>query len=893
MITFLNDKTDWDLHAAFFESIVSVARLLGYRSLPILEPLVQQGLSSPEETVVCKTIAAVTSVTERKLFDRNHLVKHVKLIAPFLVHPSIWVRYEAVGFLCSCDHQMDDVDMECFVYPLVKPYFKHPVFQLQNELVVLSAMKESVPRGVLDYLLKQQNLKEIFKCLKKKSEGEKEPVQSHLLPVFRRLQSLGLNEHHEASLLQLKDILLKQTFNKQLFAEQDPQQGPRGVIDGKLLPRVVSRQQKLTYSPPRPQLPLTSSSTSKRRTGSKASSGSDSKITGSEDWDRIFGSEPAPRPKSSTKPSTSQPTPIPTSRPRLSVHSSGSPRTTTKGGVGSLGSSPKLSVQTLSKEEMSRSTENVLSRDRDPETGELEDQERKTPGHKRSRSEGSGATMAVSVGQSGVQVGGDERTVKPQVTPRREKELSPPYLPRPRNAVENTSCIEGLKLLLDYKQRQYAEDMQAMDNELVKNTCFQSSSRWVPKGQLVAHVHEHRDSINRVRVLLDSPVFATFSSDGTTKLWDVQKLEGRNLINKAKLSYTQLGGQVKTGVFCLNNTAIAAASSNGNIHIFPIDVDKERRRSGTSATIASTASSSSSSASGNRVKPLLESFVDPAAEGQVVEMAHFTAGGQNLLSYVTTKGRLCGLDLRSNETVWRLTNNPKFGLVLSMAVDPYENWVALGTSLGYHVIWDMRFQLPIRHWQHTGHQKHHVHAVHHLSPHPTDPPSLISAVSGNNEVSVWDMETATRRQMLWASPAPPFGEMTDKPHQQESVRGLTTCVFDDHPVILTGGTDRIVRLWNLRDPDRCCCVVKPKYLKRIQFDYQFKVIEGVEVTKEITQSVMSSSGDPSSPDGLPPPEASSHQHSHIDFVTDLSVVPYKNQQFIVSASRDGVLKLWK
>ena len=61
---------------------------------------------------------------------------------------------------------------------------------------------------------------------------------------------------------------------------------------------------------------------------------------------------------------------------------------------------------------------------------------------------------------------------------------------------------------------------------------------------------------------------------------------------------------------------------------------------------------------------------------------------------------------------------------------------------------------------------------------------------------------------------------TIQPHQQESVRGLTTCVFDDHPVILTGGTDRIVRLWNLRDPDRCCCVVKPKYLKRIQFDYQ-------------------------------------------------------------------------
>ena len=35
------------------------------------------------------------------------------------------------------------------------------------------------------------------------------------------------------------------------------------------------------------------------------------------------------------------------------------------------------------------------------------------------------------------------------------------------------------------------------------------------------------------------------------------------------LSHSAAGGQVKTGVFCLNNTAIAAASSNGNIHIFP------------------------------------------------------------------------------------------------------------------------------------------------------------------------------------------------------------------------------------------------------------------------------------------------------------------------------------
>ena len=179
-----------------------------------------------------------------------------------------------------------------------------------------------------------------------------------------------------------------------------------------------------------------------------------------------------------------------------------------------------------------------------------------------------------------------------------------------------------------------------------------------------------------------------------------------------------------------------------------MDIDKEKKRSATSASTLSTISNTS----GGRVKPLQESYVDPSENGLVIDMAHFTAGGQNVLCYATTKGRLCGLDLRSNDTVWSLTNNPKFGecayneinctaqastrllllalkcpllspalphflipslspslislgLVLSMAVDPYENWVALGTSLGYHVIWDMRFQLPIRHWQHTGHQK--------------------------------------------------------------------------------------------------------------------------------------------------------------------------------------------
>ncbi len=67
-------------------------------------------------------------------------------------------------------------------------------------------------------------------------------------------------------------------------------------------------------------------------------------------------------------------------------------------------------------------------------------------------------------------------------------------------------------------------------------------------------------------------------------------------------------------------------------------------------------------AAGNaRRQLLLESTVDAAQYGTIVDMAQFTAGGQNVICFATTRGKLCGLDLRSNEIAWELTNNAKFG----------------------------------------------------------------------------------------------------------------------------------------------------------------------------------------------------------------------------------------
>jgi phosphoinositide-3-kinase regulatory subunit 4 len=59
MITFLNDKQDWHLRAAFFDSIVGVASYVGWQSLAMLKPLLQMvssSISTVEHCKFCKKI---------------------------------------------------------------------------------------------------------------------------------------------------------------------------------------------------------------------------------------------------------------------------------------------------------------------------------------------------------------------------------------------------------------------------------------------------------------------------------------------------------------------------------------------------------------------------------------------------------------------------------------------------------------------------------------------------------------------------------------------------------------------------------------------------------------------------------------------------------------------
>lgn len=82
-------------------------------------------------------------------------------------------------------------------------------------------------------------------------------------------------------------------------------------------------------------------------------------------------------------------------------------------------------------------------------------------------------------------------------------------------------------------------------------------------------------------------------------------------------------------------------------------------------------------------------------DGCAVDVQYLESGPQSVLVYATLYGALVGWDLRAPGTAWRLENNLKHGVLTSFCLDPHQSWLTVGTSSGYHIAWDLRFQLPI------------------------------------------------------------------------------------------------------------------------------------------------------------------------------------------------------
>ncbi|XP_063054701.1 phosphoinositide 3-kinase regulatory subunit 4 isoform X1 [Engraulis encrasicolus] len=765
MITFLNDKNDWHLRGAFFDSIVGVAAYVGWQSSSILKPLLQQGLSDAEEFVIYKALNALTCMCQLGLLQKPHIYEFVSDIAPFLCHPNLWIRYGAVGFITVVAQHLNIADVYCKLMPHLTPFITQPIIQIDKEIVLLSVLKEPVSRSIFDYALRSKDIASLFRHLllrqKKRNGSIPEcpiPEDPAIAQLLKKLLSQGMTEAEEDKLLALKDFMLKSNKAKaNITVDQShlSDSNQSGTIDLGTL-GITGRQVDLV----RAKL----ESEDKRADhlsppAARKHTKQDSNVN--EEWKSMFGS---------LEPPASAPAP-----PTLSE-----------------GSQPRKS---------------------------------------------STAPSSVQVAQS---VGGGGASTYRRVT----------------------TCKAELQQLVQQKREQCTAERMA--KQMMESAEWESRPPppgWHPKGLLVAHLHEHKSAVNRIRVSDEHSIFATASNDGTVKIWDSQKMEGKTTTTRSVLTYSRIGGHVKTLSFCQGSHYLAVASDNGSIQLLAIEANKPPKSP--------------------KVQPFQTRLLDQKDDGCVVDIHHFNSGAQSVLAYATVNGSLVGWDLRSNSNAWTLKHDLRLGLITSFAVDMHQCWLCVGTSNGTMACWDMRFQLPISNHSHPARSR-----VRRLLMHPLYQSSVIAAVQGNNEVSMWDMETGDRKFTLWASSAPPLSEMQPSPH---SVHGIYCSPADGNPLLLTAGSDMRIRFWDLAYPERSYIVAGGAHdsLHCPSVFYNRKIIEGTEVVQEIHSKQKSGATEDAprrGPESLPV--------GHHDIITDIATFQ-TTQGFIVTSSRDGIVKVWK
>lgn len=352
----------------------------------------------------------------------------------------------------------------------------------------------------------------------------------------------------------------------------------------------------------------------------------------------------------------------------------------------------------------------------------------------------------------------------------------------------SAECRIELDQLFQQLKGKYSKSLPSRSSPSTDSNCspIQTlSSNWKFTGSLVAHLHEHRGSVSRMTTLKPGGgMFASASADGTVRLWDCTKLDGHQNINRSRQFYAA-NTPLNALASCDGGQSLAVAGRDGALLVLRIDSNSSKMALQQARHLDSNAR--------------IDRTMREQDDGPVVEMQSMD---NSLIAYATLYGAIVGWDLRMPATgnAWRLESDLRNGVITSFTIDPLNSsWLAIGTSSGRHLCWDLRFRLKIAEIKHPLESR-----IRRVVYHPTEPSYLLSASQGNNEVFSWNIETSSRQTCLWASNAPPLSNINMSSH---SVCAMLPGVVDGRGFLITGGTDQKIRYWDLQDASNCRLVV--------------------------------------------------------------------------------------
>ncbi|GAA5807781.1 hypothetical protein MFLAVUS_001160 [Mucor flavus] len=918
MITYLNDK-DWMLRSAFFESIKGVGTFVGARSLEeYILPLMIQALTDAEEFVVEKVLNSLTSLADLGLFQKMKLWELVRVIWPLLCHPNAWIRNGAVGFIASTAKHLPKTDLWCIVYPMIRPFLRSDIAEI-NEETLLQNIETPVPRQVYEQAIiwatkataksnfwKLQNTKPPKESLAKKSPRSPSSGSAHRQTSL--FNSFMVEEHHDNSQEDEMYIERLRTFGMSTDDEEKLR---------------FMREYVFKVSKTKMSRPKTADDFGMERGEVLLKNLNVTPMT-------VFLPDLSQKLRS-IKLKTTQTLPIKSSDHSQKASTSVIPRSITE-------SRPRDDVCKLS-----RIANQPHIRALSPNTASKESHYH----HERSSS--------IPIMKSG------SRTFNSPIPSPSDYAYGssiPKSLERPKSIILTMDAIKGknarigdpveLSLLSQDKQssndetypKDYLEDISSVGyahlqkllykiameafpphipefsadpavmkriRRLTQGTPISKNiNNWKPEGTLVAHFTEHTATINQLAISWDNLLFASCSDDGSVRIWDCSRLE-RNVTNRSRATYNQQGGRIKCLTFIEQTYSIAAASDNGSIHVFRVDI----RNAGPALKFSKC------------VTVREYQLVDEHA----IILKHFTsnasntmAGSKSILMFATTKGNIYGLDLLTMEIIWKLQNSKSHGIITAMTVDRLHTWLLVGTMRGILTMYDLRFQFPLRSWLHPSKSRISALVLNH-DPRTENKHVMIAA--GRNEISVWDIVTLqcvevfavkagdekTTGVMLEAYKALEAPSDTDilvnsftnneSNFTENSVRAIASpfdCKF-----MITGGSDRKIRFWDTSRVENSGVVLgldideaKPRYstntFENMKFHFEFTHSN----RNQNTTNVGSRTGFNASNQAGNNNAIAQQQYllrNHTDAITDIILVTETTYPLIISADRDGVIKV--
>ncbi|KFB38855.1 AGAP000602-PA-like protein [Anopheles sinensis] len=814
MITFLNDKDDRHLRGAFFDSIVGVSSYIGWHCAPMLLPLLQQGLTDPEEFVIAKAIHATTLLIELGLIQKQATIEFIGEAACYLSHPNLWIRHEIVELIATAARILTSIDVQCKVRPWIAYHLRQPLIEITCPELLHDSLLPPVPRSIYETVLRfGPDIAPLFEVLRERKEarrqrrdatagqqqplpGEKEmsaPVQQ----LFRRLQTELLTDEIEEQLLAMSAHLVK--LHRYRQAETRAAQQPSGRISLDYFPDVMD------------EVPLGVDHGSKAVAGGGDTGGATTKGA---------SHEPA------------------------------------KAGAGGGGGGGRPS--TKSESDSAQDWQHML--------GAID-----------SHSPSPASPAGTTVGELGGGTGGpmaSAATVPPSLlTPATVPSLSLVEYSLPERATGNqerhSDCRLEMEALVTKLRTRYATFQRQRELRESNQASPVLAPSWRLNGTAVAHLQEHKAAVSRLAALKPhvGSLFASASIDGTVRLWDCNKLDGQQSVNKSRQSY-HANTPLHAVAACDAGQSLAVAGKDGTLLLLKIDTNSSKMALQQARHLET---------DGAR-----DAACQPTDDGPVVEMHPLDQGAQSVIVYATLYGALVGWDIRMPDCAWRLQSDLRSGVITTFCIDPTSSWLTVGTSSGRHICWDLRFQLPIAEIKHP-----HDARIRRVTHHPTESSWLVSASQGNNEVYVWNIETGHRQQAYWASSSPPLSNSNASSH---SVCALLPGVVDGNPFLLTGGTDQRLRYWDPVHIENCALIVpSARDYTPLNVSYESNAVRQHELQTTIPDQGGIGRVDDEYRVG---PEMPSYGHNGV--ISDLLMCRTASKQtFVVSSSRDGVIKLWK